>query len=73
MNKLILNAQKSIINNFKYGFGVVSNTHVAKDSTVNFYFIQNQLFKNYTVVDHTFDAVVVGAGGAGLRAAFGLV
>jgi succinate dehydrogenase (ubiquinone) flavoprotein subunit len=24
------------------------------------------------VVDHTFDAVVVGAGGAGLRAAFGL-
>jgi succinate dehydrogenase (ubiquinone) flavoprotein subunit len=31
------------------------------------------LFKKYTVVDHTFDAVVVGAGGAGLRAAFGLV
>ncbi|XP_063244106.1 succinate dehydrogenase [ubiquinone] flavoprotein subunit, mitochondrial [Bacillus rossius redtenbacheri] len=27
----------------------------------------------YPVVDHTFDAVVVGAGGAGLRAAFGLV
>lgn len=25
------------------------------------------------MVDHTFDAVVVGAGGAGLRAAFGLV
>ena len=34
---------------------------------------QNTLFKKYTVVDHTFDAVVVGAGGAGLRAAFGLV
>jgi len=29
--------------------------------------------KDYAVVDHTFDAVVVGAGGAGLRAAFGLV
>nr|WDE17728.1 mitochondrial succinate dehydrogenase flavoprotein subunit [Panonychus ulmi] len=29
--------------------------------------------KDYPVVDHTFDAVVVGAGGAGLRAAFGLV
>ncbi|EPZ33613.1 succinate dehydrogenase [Rozella allomycis CSF55] len=28
--------------------------------------------KSYTVIDHTFDAVVVGAGGAGLRAAFGL-
>lgn len=27
----------------------------------------------YGVVDHTYDAVVVGAGGAGLRAAFGLV
>ena len=26
----------------------------------------------YTIVDHAFDAVVVGAGGAGLRAAFGL-
>ncbi|KPM08759.1 succinate dehydrogenase [ubiquinone] flavoprotein subunit, mitochondrial-like protein, partial [Sarcoptes scabiei] len=28
---------------------------------------------SYKVIDHTFDAVVVGAGGAGLRAAFGLV
>ncbi|CAL8103045.1 unnamed protein product [Calicophoron daubneyi] len=28
--------------------------------------------KDYTIIDHTFDAVVVGAGGAGLRAAFGL-
>ena len=27
----------------------------------------------YQVVDHEYDAVVVGAGGAGLRAAFGLV
>ena len=26
----------------------------------------------YVIVDHTYDAVVVGAGGAGLRAAFGL-
>ena len=26
----------------------------------------------YTVIDHEFDAVVVGAGGAGLRAALGL-
>uniref|UniRef100_A0A672NQM6 succinate dehydrogenase n=1 Tax=Sinocyclocheilus grahami TaxID=75366 RepID=A0A672NQM6_SINGR len=32
------------------------------------YFISTQ----YPVVDHEFDAVVVGAGGAGLRAAFGL-
>ncbi|KAI0224601.1 Succinate dehydrogenase [ubiquinone] flavoprotein subunit, mitochondrial [Lamellibrachia satsuma] len=27
---------------------------------------------NYPIIDHTYDAVVVGAGGAGLRAAFGL-
>ena len=27
---------------------------------------------SYPVVDHTYDAVVVGAGGAGLRAAIGL-
>lgn len=31
-----------------------------------------QISKDYAVVDHTYDAVVVGAGGAGLRAAFGL-
>lgn len=29
--------------------------------------------KGYKVVDHEYDAIVVGAGGAGLRAAFGLV
>lgn len=29
--------------------------------------------KEYSIIDHTYDAVVVGAGGAGLRAAFGLV
>jgi len=29
--------------------------------------------KDYPIIDHTYDAVVVGAGGAGLRAAFGLV
>ncbi len=26
----------------------------------------------YTIIDHKYDAIVVGAGGAGLRAAFGL-
>ncbi len=29
--------------------------------------------REYPVIDHDYDAVVVGAGGAGLRAAFGLV
>lgn len=27
---------------------------------------------DYTIIDHTYDAIVVGAGGAGLRAALGL-
>lgn len=34
--------------------------------------ISTEAIKAYTVVDHDFDAVVVGAGGAGLRAAMGL-
>ncbi len=28
--------------------------------------------QSYPVIDHTYDAIVVGAGGAGLRAAVGL-
>ena len=28
--------------------------------------------QKYPIIDHTYDAIVVGAGGAGLRAAFGL-
>jgi len=31
-----------------------------------------QISSKYPITDHTYDAVVVGAGGAGLRAAFGL-
>lgn len=33
----------------------------------------SQISSEYPVIDHTYDAIVVGAGGAGLRAAFGLV
>lgn len=35
-------------------------------------FLLVQISTQYPVVDHEFDAIVVGAGGAGLRAAFGL-
>lgn len=31
-----------------------------------------QLTSKYQIIDHSYDAVVVGAGGAGLRAALGL-
>ena len=40
-----------------------------ENDTRYFYF---QISRDYPVIDHTYDAVVVGAGGAGLRAAFGL-
>lgn len=32
----------------------------------------SSIFNEYPIIDHQYDAVVVGAGGAGLRAAFGL-
>ncbi|KAF9924372.1 succinate dehydrogenase flavoprotein subunit [Linnemannia zychae] len=32
----------------------------------------NSITSQYPIIDHTYDAIVVGAGGAGLRAAFGL-
>ncbi|CAA7387869.1 unnamed protein product [Spirodela intermedia] len=35
-------------------------------------FLSTDSVGSYTIVDHTYDAVVVGAGGAGLRAAIGL-
>ena len=34
--------------------------------------VAEQLKGDYTIVDHEYDAVVVGAGGSGLRAAMGL-
>lgn len=35
--------------------------------------VSDGISKQYPIIDHTYDAVVVGAGGAGLRAAYGLV
>ena len=34
--------------------------------------VQAGNLSSYPIVDHTYDAIVVGAGGAGLRAAIGL-
>jgi len=64
--KITSKFNKFLLNRAKSSFSIVGNNQVSKDA-------ENTLFKKYTVVDHTFDAVVVGAGGAGLRAAFGLV
>ncbi|ODN81583.1 succinate dehydrogenase [ubiquinone] flavoprotein subunit, mitochondrial [Cryptococcus amylolentus CBS 6039] len=48
------------------GYVAASQTHRATEAP-NF-----GQKKGYPIIDHEFDAVVVGAGGAGLRAAFGL-
>jgi succinate dehydrogenase (ubiquinone) flavoprotein subunit len=36
------------------------------------YYNQPTISSKYPVIDHTYDAIVVGAGGSGLRSAFGL-
>ncbi|KAF1861762.1 hypothetical protein Lal_00026200 [Lupinus albus] len=41
-------------------------------SLISRFFSSGESSSSYTVVDHKYDAVVVGAGGAGLRAAIGL-
>ncbi|XP_013189812.1 succinate dehydrogenase [ubiquinone] flavoprotein subunit, mitochondrial [Amyelois transitella] len=46
----------------------VGGARPAKDASAN-----SNTTKAYTVIDHKHDALVIGAGGAGLRAAFGLV
>eukprot|EP00178_Gracilaria_changii_P027132 TRINITY_DN8451_c0_g1_i1.p1 TRINITY_DN8451_c0_g1~~TRINITY_DN8451_c0_g1_i1.p1 ORF type:complete len:139 (-),score=18.17 TRINITY_DN8451_c0_g1_i1:1515-1931(-) len=66
MMKMLSKAGNPFLQSTKYNFAVLNGSNAGQDA-------QNTLFKKYTVVDHTFDAVVVGAGGAGLRAAFGLV
>lgn len=48
------------------GFGVISNEKPQASPS------QGNLTDKYTIIDHTYDALVIGAGGAGLRAAFGL-
>lgn len=58
---------------FKRGFhsstvryGVVSNERAESGKS------QGQISSEYPITDHSYDAIVVGAGGAGLRAALGL-
>lgn len=55
------------------GFPVVGNRkfHYTPDGRAAK--VSDAISKQYPLVDHTYDAVVVGAGGAGLRAAYGLV
>ncbi|XP_058806631.1 succinate dehydrogenase [ubiquinone] flavoprotein subunit, mitochondrial [Phymastichus coffea] len=57
----------------KLGVPLVSQRALHYTPNSNFATTKDGPSKNYPLVDHTFDAVVVGAGGAGLRAAYGLV
>jgi len=57
----------TLSNNLKRTFVVLSKDHPETGAS------QGNLTSKYTVVDHTYDVIVVGAGGAGLRAAFGCV
>lgn len=43
-------------------FSVIGNSSVTQDSSK-----ESGRIGDYTVIDHTYDAIVVGAGGAGLR------
>ncbi|EYU29489.1 hypothetical protein MIMGU_mgv1a0028801mg, partial [Erythranthe guttata] len=55
------------------GLRIPSRKSTSADSIRRLFSTQsNDAAPSYTVVDHTYDAVVVGAGGAGLRAAIGL-
>jgi succinate dehydrogenase (ubiquinone) flavoprotein subunit len=58
---------KNLSSSLKVNFSILSNQKADLGQA------QSHLTSKYTVIDHTYDAVVVGAGGAGLRAAFGLV
>ncbi|XP_014210642.1 succinate dehydrogenase [ubiquinone] flavoprotein subunit, mitochondrial [Copidosoma floridanum] len=56
----------------KLGLPIISqrSLHYTPNSSAK---VSDGVSKNYPLVEHTYDAVVVGAGGAGLRAAYGLV
>jgi succinate dehydrogenase (ubiquinone) flavoprotein subunit len=65
--KMFTRLLKKSIGNQKASFSIISKSKPEISSE------KWSLKGKYEIIDHTYDAVVVGAGGAGLRAAFGLV
>ncbi|XP_014223391.1 succinate dehydrogenase [ubiquinone] flavoprotein subunit, mitochondrial [Trichogramma pretiosum] len=57
----------------KVGLPAITQRLLHYTPSSSFTKVTDGISTNYPVVDHTYDAVVVGAGGAGLRAAYGLV
>lgn len=62
---MLKNISKNIRNVFNRKFSNINKNNSNPITTQN-------LGGNFTVIDHEYDAIVIGAGGAGLRAAFGL-
>jgi len=61
---MIRGVLKNLIQIPKRNFGILSRIQPSKpDGT--------KTIGEYSIIDHTFDAVIIGAGGAGLRCAFG--
>lgn len=71
MNVLIFPYSK-IFYNFQATY-VSRNLHLTVGGSQSHASTNTNTSKAYTVTDHKHDALVIGAGGAGLRAAFGLV
>ena len=81
MNSFLLSKGKTLKNlklkplaNLKYAALATSSSATAGSSSSSSSSAagSSSLSQKYPIIDHTYDAIVVGAGGAGLRAAFGL-
>ncbi|CAG8565511.1 16907_t:CDS:2, partial [Acaulospora colombiana] len=70
--KNIMNIKVKIPTPSLYRAFHVSRSHSRVIATQPLRAKESSVSAKYPVIDHTYDAIVVGAGGAGLRAAFGL-
>ena len=68
MLKTAQRVRQTLLGNQTRAFSSIIGNSRERDSALNGY----KRVGAYEVIDHEYDAIVVGAGGAGLRAAFGL-
>ncbi len=73
LNKSLMRNTLSSVTPFKGMFNKSSFKNFSVFSNAQPQASESKTIGQYTVFDHEYDAIVVGAGGAGLRAAFGLV
>ncbi|KAJ3043062.1 succinate dehydrogenase flavoprotein subunit [Rhizophlyctis rosea] len=68
-----LHSRPASVSGVSRGFhNTAVSKRIAASSPLRATAAQTPLSSSYPIIDHTYDAIVVGAGGAGLRAAFGL-